>query len=340
MPVEQLNFDRRPAYAATRVGQNKFVDQYDSEDEYRGRPGVPVDFGRLLHALKRHWRALPIAAALGALAGLAVAALVIKPSYTSRATIMWEPSAEAEPSDRSFLTQVDSIKLPVNLMEVRKRLGSKAKLDELKEKINLLFDGQSHLVVVEVTDSSGKGAAKFANTIVEVFLEYQRKIGQARGSERLKAIETDIEVAQKQLAEQRAGFEAFRKEMGISDFSVETKLAIEKVESLRREAVESETMAGSEAARQAKLKEAVASTPAVVNSGSVSSNPDELELRQLQTKLVEKSAHLAADHPEIIQLKAQIAGLEQRVKSNPKMVTGSVTVAPNTTHVSLTASLK
>ena len=90
---------------------------------------------------------------------------------------MWEPSAEAAPSDRSFLTQVDSIKLPVNLMEARKRLGSKLPLDEFKEKINLLFDGQSHLVVVEVTEGTGKGAARMANTVVEVFLDYQRRVG-------------------------------------------------------------------------------------------------------------------------------------------------------------------
>ena len=124
------------ARAGTRVSQNKFVDQYEAEDEYRGRPGVPVDLGRLIHALRRHWRVLPIACAIGALVGLAVASLLIKPSYTARATIMWEPKDSAAPTDRSFLTQVDSIKLPVNLMEVRTRLKSKVKLDDLKEKIN------------------------------------------------------------------------------------------------------------------------------------------------------------------------------------------------------------
>jgi uncharacterized protein involved in exopolysaccharide biosynthesis len=315
------------------------VDQYDSEDEYRGRPGVPIDIGRLLHALKRHWRALPIAAAVGALVGLVVAALWIKPSYTARATIMWEPSAEAAPSDRSFLTQVDSIKLPVNLMEARKRLGSKLPLDEFKEKINLLFDGQSHLVVVEVTESSGKGAARMANTVVEVFLDYQRRVGQSRGREHLQAIETDIDVAQKQLQTARDGFETYRKEIGVSDFSIETKSAITNLEDLKRQAALSNTEVLTEDARAEKFREEVKRAPVNTQSGSISSNPDALALAQLRTQLTGARAHLAPDHPTIIQLEAQVQSLEQRVKTNPNMVQGSVSVSTNTNRLALEQGL-
>jgi uncharacterized protein involved in exopolysaccharide biosynthesis len=311
------------------------VDQYDSEDEYRGRPGVPVDIGRLLHALKRNWRALPIAAAIGALVGLVVAALFIKPSYTARATIMWEPQADAQPSDRSFLTQVDSIKLPVNLMEARKRLGSKLTLDEFKEKINLLFDGQSHLVVVEVTEGTGKGAARMANTLVEVFLDYQRRIGQARGREHLQAIETDIEVAQKQLQQARDGFETFRKEVGVSDFALETKLAIEKTAQLKQQAEMSYTEALTEEARGRKLSEEVARTPGRVSSGSISSNPDAIALANLRTQLTTARAHLSPEHPDIIRLQAQVAQLEDTIKRNPTMVQGSESTSSNPNFVAL-----
>lgn len=315
------------------------MDQYDSEDEYRGRPGVPVDIGRLLHALKRHWRALPIAAAVGALIGLVVAALFIKPSYTARATIMWEPSADAQPTDRSFLTQVDSIKLPVNLMEARKRLGSKLTLDEFKEKINLLFDGQSHLVVVEVTESTGKGAARMANTVVDVFLDYQRRVGQARGRERLQAIETDIDVAQKQLATAREGFETFRNEVGVSDFALETKLAIEKAAQLKQQSELANAEALTEEARSRELSTQVGKTSAVTRSGSISSNPDAIALANLRTQLTGAKAHLAPDHPTVIQLEAQVAKLEEQVKRNPTLVEGSVSVSQNTSYLALQQGL-
>jgi uncharacterized protein involved in exopolysaccharide biosynthesis len=288
--------------------------------------------------MKRHWRALPIAAAVGALVGLVVAALFIKPSYTARATIMWEPQADAQPSDRSFLTQVDSIKLPVNLMEARKRLGSKLTLDEFKEKINLLFDGQSHLVVVEVTEGTGKGAARMANTLVDVFLDYQRRIGQARGRERLQAIETDIEVAQKQLQTAREGFEAFRNEVGVSDFPLETKLAIEKYNLLQQQADMSSTEALTEAARAQKLTDELHKAPAITQSGSISSNPDAIALANLRTQLTGARAHLAPDHPTIIQLEAQVAKLEEAVK-HPTLVQGSVSVSQNQNYVALQQGL-
>jgi len=289
--------------------------------------------------MRRHWRALPIAAAVGALVGLVVAALFIKPSYTARATIMWEPSAEAQPSDRSFLTQVDSIKLPVNLMEARKRLGSKLTLDEFKEKINLLFDGQSHLVVVEVTESTGKGAARMANTVVDVFLDYQRRVGQARGREHLQAIETDIDVAQKQLQTAREGFETFRREVGVTDFAVETKIAIENAATLRRQAELSDAEALSEDARGRKLEDEARRVPQNTQSGSISSNPDAIALANLRTQLTGARAHLAADHPTIIQLEAQVAQLETQVKRNPTLVQGSVSVSQNQSYVALQQGL-
>ena len=140
------------------------MDQFDSDDEGKGRPGVPVDTGRLLQALRRHWRVVPTAVAAGALVGLAVAMLLIKPSYTAKTTLLWEPPSDAEPSDRSFLTQVDSIKLTSNMQEVKRRLRSKAKVEELKEKINLLFDGQSHLVVIERWYDKNTSATVLANS--------------------------------------------------------------------------------------------------------------------------------------------------------------------------------
>jgi uncharacterized protein involved in exopolysaccharide biosynthesis len=225
-------------------------------------------------------------------------------------------------------------------MEARKRLGSKLSLDDFKEKINLLFDGQSHLVVVEVTEGTGKGSARLANTLVEVFLDYQRRIGQARGREHLQAIETDIEVAQKQLQQARDGFETFRKEVGVSDFTLETKLAIEQVSVLKQQQAMSSTEALTEEARQRKLSEEFARAPAAVQSGTISSNPDALALSNLRTQLTSARAHLSPEHPQVIQLEAQIASLEQKVKSSPNnLVQGSVSVSSNPNYVALQQGL-
>ncbi len=317
------------------------VDQYDSDDEDSGRPGAPVDIGRLLHAVMRRWRIIPIAGAVGALCGLVYAALMIKPAYSARATILWEPPGDsAEPSDRSFLTQVDSIKLPVNLMEVRKRMKLRSTLDGIKDRVNLLFDSDSHLVVVEVTDGNGKHAADLANTTIDVFLEYQKRAGRTRGEEHLQNLEADIEVAQAQLKNARDAYDAFRKQMGVSDFGLETKLAIQKAAELRQQADLSVAAALSEEARQRKLTEEVAHQAPTTMGGTSLSNPDLMALSQLKSQLAGLRAHLAPDHPQVQQLEAQVQALEQRIKSGGStVVQGAQSVMPNAQYLSLQAGI-
>jgi uncharacterized protein involved in exopolysaccharide biosynthesis len=315
------------------------VDQYDSEDEYKGRPGVPVDFGRLVQALRRHWRVIPTCVAIGGLLGLAVAALFVKPSYTARATILWEPSASADPSDRSFLTQVDSIKLTSNLKEVRRRLHLKPTTDEFKEKLNLLFDGQSHLVVLEATDTSAKGAAQLANTTVDVFLDYQRSIGRDRGSEHLKRLESDILASQAQLKNVREAYDAFRRELGVSDFEVELKLALQKVADLKQQMELSGADALTEEARQRQLVQEGHHQAATSVAATSLSNPDAIALANLQTQLVSVRSHLSADHPEVRRLEAQVASLQARVHSHPTMVQGAVNVTQNMQHVAIESGI-
>jgi uncharacterized protein involved in exopolysaccharide biosynthesis len=311
----------------------------DSDDEYRPRPGAPIDIGRIFHAIVRRWRYFPIALGIGAAVGILFALFVIKPSFTARATILWEPPGDAEPSDRSFLTQVDSIKLPVNLTEVRRRLKLDMPLDTLKEKISLLFDDSSHLVVVEVTDANGKYASTLANATIDVFLEYQRRVGRARGEEHLQAIEADVEVAQAQLKNARDAYDAFRKQMGVSDFALETKLAIEKAAQLKQQADLSVAEAMTEEARQRQLAQEVKGQSQTMSGGTSLSNPDAVMLAQVRTQLASARSHLSPDHPQIQQLEAQAASLEQRAKTSSNVVQGAVAVLPNQQYLSLQAGI-
>lgn len=307
------------------------MDQFDSDDDNKGRPGVPVDAGRLFTAIRRHWRVIPTAVAAGALLGLAIAALLVKPSYTAKATLLWEPPSDADPSDRSFLTQVDSIKLASNLKEVKRRLKSKNTVDELKEKINLLFDGQSHLVVIEATDTTSKGAVNLANTVVDVFINYQRTIGRDRGSERLRRIDADIAAAQSQLKAAQDAYDAFRREIGVSDFEVELRLALQKVDALKQQIETSRVEASTESAKEDQYKRQVATLPATQVTTQSVSNPDEILLASTRTQLAEARGHLSADHPTVLRLQRQVETLEQKIKTSPSTtVTGGMSITTNT----------
>jgi uncharacterized protein involved in exopolysaccharide biosynthesis len=328
----------RHAVAVT-TGETSYVDQFDSEDDQNGRPGVPVDTGRITQALRKHWRWIPTSVAVGALVGLAIAALLIKPSYTAKATILWEPPAEADPSDRSFLTQVDSIKLSSNLKEVRRRLHLKGSIDDLKEKINLLFDGQSHLVVLEATAGTAKAATALANTTVDVFLDYQRSIGRDRGSEHLKHLDADALAAQAQMRNDTQVYDVFRKEIGVADYEAELKLALTKVAELKQQLELSGAEVLTEDARQRQLTEEAAHAPATSVSATSLSNPDAVALANAQSQLTQARSHLSSDHPDVLRLEGTVASLQERIKSNPTLVQAGMNVTQNVQHTSAVAGI-
>jgi uncharacterized protein involved in exopolysaccharide biosynthesis len=324
---------------ADATGETSYVDQFDSEDDTNGRPGVPVDTGRLIQALRKHWRLIPSSVAAGALLGLAIAALLIKPSYTAKATILWEPPAESDPSDRSFLTQVDSIKLSSNLKEVRRRLHLKGTTEDLKEKINLLFDGQSHLVVLEATAGTAKAATALANTTVDVFLDYQRSIGRDRGSEHLKRLDADALAAQVQMRNDNQSYDAFRKEIGVADYEAELKLALSKVAELKQQMELSGADVLTEDARQRQLTEEAAHAPATSVAATSLSNPDAIALANAQSQLTQARSHLSADHPDVLRLEGTVSSLQERIRTNPTLVQAGMNVTQNVQHTSALAGI-
>ncbi|HEY2735908.1 MAG TPA: hypothetical protein VGI70_18050, partial [Polyangiales bacterium] len=238
-----------------------------------------------------------------------------------------------------FLTQVDSIKLTSNLKEVKHRLHLKQSVDDIKEKLNLLFDGQSHLVVVEATDPTSKGSVQLANTTVDVFLDYQRSIGRDRGSEHLKRLDGDILASQAQLRNARESYDVFRRELGVADFEVELKLALQKVSDIKQQIELSGAEAMTEEARQRSMSQEALRQPITSVAATSMSNPDAIALANLQTQLVSARSHLSPDHPDVLRLEAQVASLTQRVKTAPTMVQGSVNVTQNAQHVALEAGI-
>lgn len=291
-----------------------------------------MDVGRLVQAIRRHWLVIPTTVAIAALIGLGIAILFVKPSYTAKATVLWEPPADADPSDRSFLTQVDSIKLSSNLKEVKKRVHSKLTVDELKEKINLLFDGQSHLVVVEATDGTAKGAAALANTVVDVFLDYQRSIGRDRGSEHLTRLDADIAAAQNQFLVAQAAYDKFRAELGVADFDVALKDQHTQVASVQQQIEAAEVEIATQGATEREMTAQAAKTPAIKITGRTVSNPDEAALATAESQLAAAQGHLSADHPDVLRLQRTVETLRERVKSSNASVVGAVSMTTDGTH--------
>lgn len=153
------------------------------------RAGMPVDPRRLLTALSRGRRIIIAAGVLGLIGGAVLAKTVVPRQYAAAASVIWEPAPpllgeELRPDARELRTLVDSIKVPGNVAETRRRLALPVAIDALGSKIDVSSSDKSNLVSVEATWNDPEVAPQIANTLVDVFLE-QRVSVQRERSEKL-----------------------------------------------------------------------------------------------------------------------------------------------------------
>jgi len=308
------------------------LDDLDIDEERGGRPGMPVDLGRVLHEVLRYWRVVPIVGALAAVAGVVYASVTtIENTYTARAAILWEGKG----SRQQLVTQVNSVKLPVNLAEVRRRLKLNTSIDKLRERISLSFDRDSLLVVVNAEAPSARDSAELANTLVKVFLEYQKRVERAQREEHLQLIEADLQVAQVNLANAREAQATFNKQLGLVDFSTERQQALEQALNMKEEAEKALRSAEAEEARSRKLAAEAKRRPRTRSQETTFVNQDQVLLAQKKAQLAEESARLAPDHPTILALKAQISTLARRARAGENVVSGGVNVSANAEYEAL-----
>ncbi|MDD9941130.1 MAG: Wzz/FepE/Etk N-terminal domain-containing protein [Myxococcales bacterium] len=307
------------------------MDDLELEGQTSSRPGTPVDLGRLLSDLGQRWRLIPVVAAIALVAGVAYAHRTVQMLYKTRTALLYEGKGGRE----ELITLVDSITLRANIKEVKRRLKSKSSLKDLLKRINVQFDTDSHLVVVSTEANTGKKAAKLANTTVEVFLDYQRRVFRDQMEERQGAIETDLAAAKVRVRNRREAYDTFRREVGVGDFKTAHKVALEQAVTMRQKAELAAAAAQTEAARAEKMSEAAKTQSRTITAGGTVVNPDQDALAAARTQLNQDKARLSPDHPRILALQAKIATLQERVKSRANVLQSTVSVAPNAAYLEL-----
>lgn len=273
------------------------------------RPGRPVEIGRLVQSLVRRKWILIAGALAGLLAGVIIAKVIVPRTYRSRAVIEWEPAqlgdAARPPDVRELRTLVDSVKLPTNLAEVRRRLGISATLDQLGERLEVTFDANSNIVTVAAEAPEASEAAELADTVVAVFMEHQSALEQTRREEQVEGLRADLTKARNSLAQARGEYDRFRREAGVADLSIERQQAIELAASLRAQA----EMAEADAQAQNARARAIAETSAPGES------PDSHALRDARQRLEAARARLSEEHPRVQSLAAEVQALEASQRS-------------------------
>lgn len=294
--------------------------------------GRPVDIARVARAVARWRRWLALALVVGALAGGAVAKLLIERQYTSQAVLIWEPTeeqAEDVPTERALRTLIDSVELPDNLAEVRQKLELEMPLGELGRQVRVVSAEDSDLVLVEVDWGDPVQAARVANTLVSIFLGRRRTLERARRLERVAELNVTLAQARTDLADARAAYDELRRLHGIADLAVETRVAIEHVARLRSDADAASATAASQRAVNERLSLAAAQEPETLLLTEQETRPALLRLADTRAELEGARARLTDDHPDVQRLAAQARALAEIAQLEDSRVSAQQTVGRN-----------
>ncbi len=283
-------------------------DEMDEESGQPARPGAAVDLRRLVIAVRRQWRWLAFAAVVGAVAGVILAKTVAKRVYSSTAAIVWEPT---DPNERRdvFNTLVDSIMLPGNVTEVRRRLKMKAPIESIARAVEVYADQRSNVVTIEATSPKDHGAADLANTVVAVFIDHCLSLDRLRAEEAVNELERNLDITRAALKAARDTYDTFRRDNHVSDVSTETQMAIEAAANLRSQAEAARIESEAEAARAQALDLRARQERSMVVVGATEVNPDAARLADLRSELIRARATLAPEHPRVLALEAQVQAL-------------------------------
>lgn len=191
--------------------------------------------------------------------------------------------------------------------------------DQMQKGLQVEAGKGSTILTVGFTASDPKFAAAAANTFARAFIDLsvELRVGPAREyagffDERSKALRADLEAAQAKLSayQQKKGIlvSAERLDMELSRLtSLETALAGAIADSA--ETSSRSRNAGTETSVDVQQSAAVQGLKA--------------ELARAETKLIEVSTNFGSNHPQRIQLEAQIAELKQQISSEMRRVSGA-----------------
>ena len=290
--------------------------QVETADRY----GSPIDRQRAVRVLLRAKWWLLGAVLLGLAIALPVAKFVMPNIYPADTMVKFEsmPAIDEDETARrrpALGALVQAIFVDDVISEVRRRVGLEGSLTDIRNQIVASADVQNETIKISTAADDPQKAAKFANTVAEVFLEHQVSSQRRwlegelqRTEERLRAAKVDLDQARK-------AYDEFRREHGITDLTTEQEAQLTSATDLaaQRDMTRSEIAALE--AQIAQLKRELANTPRMVVASAASHSPERDELARLQGELASAQATLSNDHPRVQALQHKVRTLRLRVNS-------------------------
>ena len=294
-------------------------DDNEQQEGAGGRPGMPVDPLRIWHALRHGWQIIAVAPVIGAFVGAAIAKKFVTQSFASRAVLRWETQGTIDPVVRQ--TIVESVTLPSNLEQVKKRMKLAAPASSLLTFVTVSSSANSNHMTIDANWASAQGAADLANSMMDVFLENRQKTEHDRLEaevKRQREAVADAEQRQKRAAD---AWEKFRVENDFSDISAERQKVIDAAATLAAQSDQARAQALAAKSELERMEASGGAPPPESEPSRVMTETDRAQaeadlkrLPQAKSELNTARVQFSDEHPAVRRLLAEIDALERRIK--------------------------
>lgn len=311
-----------------------------------------MTFAQLLSILKARWISA-IVVALLTIGATVAASLLMPKSYTATATVLLDirspdpivgmpmggmstPAYMATQvdillSDRVAQRVVQKLRLNEN-QDMRQRwqeTGGKGSFEAwianiFQKKLEVKPSRESNVINVSYTNADPRFASALANTFVQAYIDISVGLRASPAKQyneffdaRSKEMREAVERAQERLS-------TFQKANGLTGADERFDIETQRLNELNTQLVTLQAIAAESSSRSAQVRTSGDQMQEVINNSLVSSLRSDLSRQE--ARLTEMNAKLGDAHPQVVELRANIGELRQRIENETRRVTGGVGV--------------
>ncbi len=235
------------------------------------------------------------------------------------------------------LPEFNSVPEGFSLMTIPRLLGlvrDPAALSEEERLLNAYFErlnayavDKSRVIVIEFQSADPELAAKAANTVAEKYLVLQQIAKQDQARAAGQWLSGEIEKLRGKVSEAEERVEAFRSKSNIFVGANNTSLSGQQLSELNSQVSAARAQKADAETRARLIREQLRSGQALESSDVVNSEILRRLAEQrvtLRAQLAEQSSTLLPQHPRIKELRAQIADLDQQIRTEGERLVRSL----------------
>jgi uncharacterized protein involved in exopolysaccharide biosynthesis/Mrp family chromosome partitioning ATPase len=186
---------------------------------------------------------------------------------------------------------------------------------------------KSSVIAVNYTSGDANLAAKIANKLADVYINWQREAKLEQTKDATAWLSTQIDVLRQRVAEAEEAAERFRSSEGLFSGTNNNTLSAQQLSELNSQVILAKAQKSEAEARARLIKKMIAdkgdidATPEVLKSELITRLIDQRV--QVQRQLAELSATLLPSHPRIKQLASELADVRRQIRDEAlKIVNG------------------